>query len=240
MILFAITAACWALLVFIAVLLVRTLLANERERADEEARERKRRHELGLTWTELRVVGDAPGPLVEREGDRMVVRDVPLATRWGNVPVALRPGAPVTAPELYLDAARAPRDVYVLARWGGRPETYRDGASPVVLEPDPERGYVLSASRPEVEDPAPKGWPQYVPFFAVAAIVVALAWVPGVRWGAAAVSVAWVLGEVVAFVRWRMVALLTFTALALSSSAYAAVMRAREERRRERESELEP
>lgn len=98
----------------------------------------------------------------------------------------------------------------------------------------------MSASRPEVEDPAPKGWPQYVPFFAVAAIVVALAWVPGVRWGAAAVSVAWVLGEVVAFVRWRMVALLTFTALALSSSAYAAVMRAREERRRERESELEP
>lgn len=232
-----ITLACWTPLVVLGARLARAWIGAERAQADATARERARRDELGLHWTELCVAGD-PVMLVEREGERMVARDVTLVTRWGaKTPVALRGGVPVLAPERFVEPTAEHANVYVLARWPAQPETYRESAAPITLEPDPERGYVLSDTKPDAAELRPHGWAAYLPFFAGALLLVALSFVPWVRGVVVIVSVAWALGEIAMLARARPP--LTSIALSVSWSAYGALMRAREERRREREADFD-
>src|SRR5690606_6871328 len=204
--------------------------------AETAEREGARREGLGLHWTELCVTGD-PVVLVEREGERMISRDVTLTTRGGGkTPVALRGGVPVLAPERFLEPSDGNGNVYVLARWA-EPGAYGE-TTRIVLEPDPERGYVLSDRNPDAVDLAPRGWAPYLPFFVGAALFVALSCVP---WGGvviAVVSVACLAGEILLIARWRTPILTTFALTISAESAYDALMNARE-RRREREAELD-
>lgn len=233
-----ITVGCWTALVAVAVLQARASIAVERRHADDSARERARNEELRLDWIELRA-GGAEVVLVESDDDdRTFTREVTLATRWGDE-VELRGGVPALAPERFLEPIDDRATVFVLARWPAQPEGYREGAGPIVLEPDPERGYVFAAAHPGALDLQPRGWGPYLPFFAGAALFVALSFVPWVGGAVAVFSLAWIAAEILAVARFRTLGMLTSFALAISDGAHAMWMRWREQRRREREAELD-
>lgn len=201
-----VTAVAWSLPVALAARFVRLDLRAQRLEAERVLAEQARRDALGLEWIELR--SEEGVRVVDGDREHAVTRDVTLSTWRGGERVTLRGGIAAVGHGIPLEPLNGIGELQVLARWPARPEGYRDDAGPIVLEPDPERGYRFGRDRAPA---APRGARAYAPFFALAPGLTILALLPYVGWVVALVSVAYVAAELVVLARTRILGAITIS-----------------------------